>query len=90
MPAPSNVQYAEGYLVYVADSMMAARRFDLKTLHVSGDPVMLGELAAGETAADAAVSLAHFSVAGNTLALGPVGTQRERITVVKNWMTGVK
>ena len=90
MPAPSNVQYAEGYLVYVADSMMAARRFDLKTLHVSGDPVMLGELAAGETAADAAVSLAHFSVTGNTLALGPVGTQRERITVVKNWMTGVK
>jgi DNA-binding winged helix-turn-helix (wHTH) protein/predicted Ser/Thr protein kinase len=90
MPAPSNVAYAEGYLVYVADSMMAARRFDWKTLHASGDPVMLGESAAGETAADAAVSLAHFSVAGNTLALGPVGTQRERIMVVKNWMSGVK
>jgi predicted Ser/Thr protein kinase len=90
MPAPSNVAFAEGYLVYVANSMMAARRFDWKTLKVSGDPVMLGESAAGEVAADAAVSLAHFSVAGNTLALGPVGAQRERITVVKNWMRGVE
>lgn len=90
MPASSNVAYAEGYLVYVADSMMAARRFDWKTLQVSGDPVVVGESAAGEAAADAAVSLAHFSVAGSALALGPVGTQRERITVVKNWMLGVK
>jgi DNA-binding winged helix-turn-helix (wHTH) protein/predicted Ser/Thr protein kinase len=90
MPAPSNVAYAEGYLLYVANSMMAARRFDWKTLQVSGDPVMLGESVVGETAADAAVSLAHFSVAGNALALGPVGTQRERITVVKNWLRGVK
>ena len=63
MPAPSNVAYAEGYLLYVANSMMAARRFDWKTLQVSGDPVMLGESVVGETAADAAVSLAHFSVA---------------------------
>jgi DNA-binding winged helix-turn-helix (wHTH) protein/predicted Ser/Thr protein kinase len=90
MPASSNVAYAEGYLVYSVDSMMAARRFDWKTLRASGDPVMLGESAAGEVAADAAVSMAHFSVAGNTLALGPLTSQRERITVVKNWVRGLK
>jgi hypothetical protein len=90
MPAPSNVAYAEGYLIYAADSMMAARRFDWKTLQVSGDPVMLGESTMGDVAADAAVSMAHFSVAGNTLALGPAGMQGERmITVVKNWLREV-
>jgi eukaryotic-like serine/threonine-protein kinase len=89
MPAPSNVAYADGYLIYAVDSMMAARRFDPKTLQVSGDPVMLGESTMGDTAADAAVSMAHFSVAGNTLALGPVGMQGERITVVKNWLRAV-
>jgi len=89
MPASSNVAYAEGCLVYAVDSLMAARRFDPKTLQVSGDPVTLGESTIGEVAADADVSMAHFSVAGNTLALGPVGREQGRITVVKNWLRGV-
>jgi DNA-binding winged helix-turn-helix (wHTH) protein/predicted Ser/Thr protein kinase len=91
MPVPSNVEYAEGYLVYAVNSMMAARRFDWKTMKVNGEPVMLGVSVLGETAADATtVSLAHFSVAGDTLALGPVGRERERITVLKNWLSGLK
>jgi DNA-binding winged helix-turn-helix (wHTH) protein len=89
MPAPSKVAYAEGYLIYAVDSLMAARRFDWKTLHLSGEPVMLGESTIGEVAADADVSMAHFSVTGTTLALGPVGREQERITVVKNWLRGV-
>jgi hypothetical protein len=39
---------------------------------------------------DAAVSMADFSVAGNTLAAHPLGPDRDRISVMPNWMNGLK
>jgi hypothetical protein len=95
MPTPSNVQFAErsggeGYLVYAVDSMLAATPFNWKTLKTTGAPAMLGTAVTGAAAMDAAVSMADFSVAGNMIAVHPMGPERDRITVLRNWMSGLK
>jgi hypothetical protein len=96
MPAPSNVQFAErpggagaGYLVYAADSLLHATGFNWKALKTGADRMVLGESVTGSPAMDAAVSMANFSVAGNALAAQPQGHERNRITLLKNWMSAI-
>ncbi len=90
MPAPSNVQYGEGFLVYVTNSMLQARPFNAKTLKLSGAPLVLGETVSGSIASDAAFTMSNFSVQGNTLAVLPDGRDRDRITIKNNWASGLR
>jgi serine/threonine protein kinase len=98
MPAPSNVQFvarpgssSEGYLLYAADGMITARSFNWKTLKLIGrEPVLLGQIASRTTARDAAVDMADFSVAGNTLAARAPSQQPGRLIVIRNWMSSVQ
>ena len=54
----SNVQYVDpGYLLYSSDSTLVARRFDLATGTLSGDPVVVGD----HISYFRATGLAHFS-----------------------------
>jgi Tol biopolymer transport system component len=39
----SNVQYSEGYLLYLREAVLVAQRFDPKSLKFSGDPVPVEE-----------------------------------------------
>jgi eukaryotic-like serine/threonine-protein kinase len=39
----SNVQYSEGYLLYVRETVLVAQRFDPKSLKFSGDPLPVAE-----------------------------------------------
>jgi|CZKD01.1.fsa_nt_gi Tol biopolymer transport system component len=39
----SNVQYSEGYLLYLRESVLVAQRFDPKSLQFSGDPKPVAE-----------------------------------------------
>jgi len=39
----SNVQYSDGYLLYLRESVLVAQRFDPKSLNFSGDPVPVAE-----------------------------------------------
>ena len=39
----SNVQYAEGYLLYLRETVLVAQRFDPKSLKFSGDPAPVAE-----------------------------------------------
>ncbi len=39
----SNVQYSEGYLLYLHDTVLVAQRFDPKSLKFSGDPAPVAE-----------------------------------------------
>ncbi len=39
----SNVQYSEGYLLYLRDTVLVAQRFDPKALKFTGDPIPVAE-----------------------------------------------
>ncbi len=86
MPTASMVQYAAGFLVYVADNALAARRFDWKTLKLTGPQVIIGDAPPSEMAANAMVKFAHFSVAGDKLALGG---RSSGITIIDHWTAGL-
>ena len=62
MDVKSNVQYVEpGYLVYVADGSLVARRFDPIAGTVSGDPIQVGD----RVLYFKATGLGHFSTSRN-------------------------
>ncbi|HVI08257.1 MAG TPA: protein kinase, partial [Candidatus Binatia bacterium] len=39
----SNVQYSEGYLLYIREAVLVARKFDAKALKFTGDPIPVAE-----------------------------------------------
>src|ERR1039457_2490166 len=43
MEAASNVQYSEGYLLYLRETVLVAQRFDPKSLKFTGDPTPVAE-----------------------------------------------
>jgi len=59
----SNVQYSEGYLLYLRESVLVAQRFDPKSLKFSGDPKPVAEKLDYWNARD----LAAFTTAQGTL-----------------------
>jgi eukaryotic-like serine/threonine-protein kinase len=59
----SNVQYSEGYLLYLRETVLVARRFDPKALKFSGDPTPVAEKLDYWNARD----LAAFTAAHGTL-----------------------
>jgi eukaryotic-like serine/threonine-protein kinase len=59
----SNVQYSEGYLLYLRDNVLVARRFDAKALTFNGDPAPVAEKLDYYNARD----LAAFTAAHGTL-----------------------
>jgi eukaryotic-like serine/threonine-protein kinase len=59
----SNVQYSEGYLLYLRETVLVAQRFDPKSLTFSGEPVPVAEKLDYWNARD----LAAFTAAHNTL-----------------------
>jgi eukaryotic-like serine/threonine-protein kinase len=59
----SNVQYSEGYLLYLRETVLVAQRFDPKSLKFSGDPVPVAEKLDYWNARD----LAAFTAAHGTL-----------------------
>jgi Tol biopolymer transport system component len=59
----SNVQYSEGYLLYLRETVLVARRFDPKSLKFSGDPTPVAEKLDYWNARD----LAAFTAAHSTL-----------------------
>ncbi len=63
LAAGSNVQYSDGYLLYLRETVLVARRFDPKSLKFSGDPVPVAEKLDYWNARD----LAGFTAAHGTL-----------------------
>jgi Tol biopolymer transport system component len=59
----SNVQYSDGYLLYLRDTVLVAQRFDPKSLTFSGDPIPVAEKLDYWNARD----LAAFSASHGTL-----------------------
>jgi Tol biopolymer transport system component/tRNA A-37 threonylcarbamoyl transferase component Bud32 len=59
----SNVQYSEGYLLYLRETVLVAQRFDPKSLKFSGDPAPVAEKLDYWSARD----LAAFTAAHDTL-----------------------
>ena len=59
----SNVQYSEGYLLYLRDTVLVAQHFDPKSLKLSGDPAPVAEKLDYWNARD----LAAFTAAHGTL-----------------------
>jgi serine/threonine protein kinase/Tol biopolymer transport system component len=59
----SNVQYSEGYLLFLHDTVLVAQRFDPKSLKFSGDPAPVAEKLDYWNARD----LAAFTAAHGTL-----------------------
>jgi len=59
----SNVQYSEGYLLYLRETVLVAQRFDPKSLKFSGDPAPVAENLDYWNARD----LAAFTAAHGTL-----------------------
>jgi len=59
----SNVQYSEGYLLYLHDNVLVARHFDPKSFKFSGDPIPVAEKLDYSNARD----LAAFTTANGTL-----------------------
>jgi Tol biopolymer transport system component/predicted Ser/Thr protein kinase len=59
----SNVQYSEGYLLYLREAVLVARRFDPKSLKFNGDPAPVAEKLDYWNPRD----LAAFTVAHGTL-----------------------
>ena len=59
----SNVQYSEGYLLYLRETVLVAQRFDPKSLKFSGDPAPIAEKLDYWNARD----LAAFTAAHGTL-----------------------
>ncbi len=59
----SNVQYSDGYLLYLRETVLVAQRFDPKSLKFSGDPVPVAEKLDYWNARD----LAAFTAAHGTL-----------------------
>jgi eukaryotic-like serine/threonine-protein kinase len=64
LEAASNVQYSEGYLLYLRETVLVAQRFDPKSLKFSGDPKPVAEKLDYWNARD----LAAFTTAHGTLA----------------------
>jgi eukaryotic-like serine/threonine-protein kinase len=63
LEASSNVQYSEGYLLYLRETVLVARHFDPKSLKLSGDATPVAEKLDYWNARD----LAAFSAAHGTL-----------------------
>src|SRR5208282_4142845 len=63
LPAASNVQYSDGYLLYLRETVLVAQRFDPKSLKISGDPAPVAEKLDYWNARD----LAAFTAAHGTL-----------------------
>jgi Tol biopolymer transport system component len=59
----SNVQYSEGYLLYLRETLLVAQRFDPKSLKLSGDPKPVAEKIDYWNSRD----LAAFTTAHDTL-----------------------
>ena len=59
----SNVQYSEGYLLYLRETVLVAQRFDPKSLKFDGDPIPVAEKLDTWNARD----LVAFAAAHNTL-----------------------
>ena len=59
----SNVQYSEGYLLYLREAVLVAQRFDPKSLKFSGDPMPVAEKLDSWNPRD----LAAFTAAQSTL-----------------------
>jgi eukaryotic-like serine/threonine-protein kinase len=51
--------YAEGHLLYMEANILMARRFDVSSLQVTGDPVVVAERVGSSTAGFAAFSASH-------------------------------
>jgi eukaryotic-like serine/threonine-protein kinase len=54
--------YADGYLLYLEDSTLMARRFDAERLSISGSPVLIAEQVQGSTNTRAAISVSRNGV----------------------------
>jgi eukaryotic-like serine/threonine-protein kinase len=63
LEAASNVQYSDGYLLYLRETVLVARRFDPKSLKFGGDPMPVAEKLDYWNARD----LAGFTAAHGTL-----------------------
>jgi len=68
----SNAQYSEGYLLYLRETVLVARRFDPKSLQFSGDPRPVAEKLDYWNARD----LAAFTAAHGTLVFRHGSLQR--------------
>ncbi len=63
LPSASNVQYSDGYLLYLHETVLVAQHFDPKSLKLSGDPIPVAEKLDYWNARD----LAAFTAAHGTL-----------------------
>ncbi len=63
LPAASNAQYSDGYLLYLRETILVAQRFDPKAMKLSGDPKPVAEKLDYWNARD----LAAFTAAHGTL-----------------------
>jgi serine/threonine protein kinase/Tol biopolymer transport system component len=68
----SNVQYSEGYLLYLRETVLLAQRFDPKSLKFSGDPEPVAEKLDSWSGRD----LAAFTAAHGTLAFRHASLQK--------------
>jgi Tol biopolymer transport system component len=68
----SNVQYSEGYLLYLREGVLVAQRFDPKSLKFSGDPTPVADKLAYYNPRD----LAAFTAAHGTLVLRHASLQK--------------
>jgi eukaryotic-like serine/threonine-protein kinase len=101
MPVESNVTFApsgadglRGYLVFTRGNVLMARPFDAGQLRVEGEPFPIVESVGSTPALGAAVTIADFSAAGGALAYRPAISRQALdaggITVIQNWMAGVR
>ncbi len=74
----SNVQYSEGYLLYLRETVLVAQRFDPKSLTFSGDPIPIAEKLDTWNARD----LVAFTAAHGTLVYRHGAQQKSQLVLV--------
>jgi eukaryotic-like serine/threonine-protein kinase len=74
----SNVQYSEGYLLYLREAVLVAQRFDPKSLKFNGDPAPVAEKLDSWNGGD----LAAFTAAHGTLVFRHASLQKTQPTWV--------
>ncbi len=72
LDAASNVQYSDGYLLYLRETVLVAQHFDPKSLKLSGDPKPVAEKLDYWNARD----LVAFTAAHGTLVYRPASLQK--------------
>lgn len=85
MPLSGSAQCANGFLIYLAGTLLTASPFNWRNMKVSGEPIILGGSPPSDPAANASVKLVRFSAAGDVVALAPSMPSDAQVTLIQHW-----